>query len=47
MINESFKSINKKGGKLDKVDKVLNRWLNLQKVNKEEITLNEISKNLY
>ena len=28
------------------VDAVLDRWLNLQKIIKEEITLNEISKNI-
>ena len=30
--------------KSDIVDAVLDRWLHLQKINKEEITLNEISK---
>lgn len=45
--NSQFFSISNKR-KLEnlenKVDAVLDRWLNLQKIIKEEITLNEISK---
>lgn len=51
LSNLQFFSINNKR-KFDNlenmVDAVLDRWLNLQKIIKEEITLNEISKhNIY